>query len=273
MLKFSVVIPAHNESQIVARAVEALQKQTVNRDQFEIIVVDNASTDDTTEVAWRAHADKVVFEGVKGTNIARQRGVNVSNGEIVAFLDADCLPQPDWLELIARLMEQPGVAAVSGPYDYGFPGIKQRMADFYFDFIFRYADRALFIVFRRKSGIMMGGNFATRREYLDRIGGLPPIKFYGDDAAIGIALSRNVGKVVFRRELIVRSSPRRMNREGFLILTLKYAWHFFRIYFFGSPALAQERSSGSAQDPMGIRLPATPRKSSSVSSKISASAR
>ncbi|HYM00869.1 MAG TPA: glycosyltransferase family 2 protein [Blastocatellia bacterium] len=255
MLKFSVVIPAYNEAEMIEKAVAALLEQNIPRDQFEIIVVDNASTDDTREAARRAGADLVVYEGVKGTNIARQSGVLASHGEIVAFLDADCQPQPNWLRRIEKLLNQPGVSAVSGPYDYGFPRFRQIMANLYFDFIFRHADRVLYTLFRRKAGIMLGGNFASRREYLDKIGGLPPMKFYGDDAAIGITLAAQIGKVSFTRELIVRSSPRRMEREGFVYLTLKYAWHFFRIYFVGIPSSVRDGWAAAARKRASVENP------------------
>lgn len=231
MVKYSIVIPAYNEAELIAQSVKAAAAQNIPRDEFEIIVVDNASTDDTSEAARQAGADKVVLETVKGTNIARQRGVLNSEGEIVAFLDADCQPDNGWLQSIDALLAKPGVAAVSGPYDYGFRTWRSALSRIYLNVGFRHLDKMLYLVFHRRAGVMMGGNFATRREYLDRIGGLPPLKFYGDDAKTAIMLARMVGKVVFTPEITVASSPRRFRSQGFFRLTLTYAWHYFKIYF------------------------------------------
>ena len=145
-MKFSVVIPAYNESQFIERAIRALRTQTIARCDFEIIVVDNNSEDDTGDIARRAGADTVLKEPIRGPNVARQKGVSESKGAMVAFLDADCQPPPDWLELIEEALSDPDVAAISGPYDYGFGGWKDVLATVYTHYFFRYLDRILFFL-------------------------------------------------------------------------------------------------------------------------------
>jgi glycosyltransferase involved in cell wall biosynthesis len=230
-MKFSVVIPALSEVKRIATTIDALKKQNVPRGDFEIIVVENVHEDGTTEVALAAGADKVVKEPIEGTNIARQSGVNNSSGEIVAFLDADCLPPPDWLEKIEKKLEPADVGAISGPYDYGYTGFKKLFTSWYFRFIFTSIPRILYFFFRKKTGTMMAGNFAAKRTTIDKIGGLPPLKFFGDDTAIANRISRQVGRVVFDPDLEVKSSSRRLDRDGFLLLTIRYAYYFFKIYF------------------------------------------
>ena len=79
--KISVIIPRLQRGGLPPKALEALARQTFPRESFEIIVVDNASTDATCEVA-RAHgADRVVTEHKRGTNQARQRGLEESRGK------------------------------------------------------------------------------------------------------------------------------------------------------------------------------------------------
>jgi glycosyltransferase involved in cell wall biosynthesis len=229
-MKFSVVIPALNESKHIASAIKALNKQTLKRSDFEIIVIDSQSTDDTVEVARNLGADKVLSEKMFGPNSARQRGVDLSQGEIVAFLDADCLPSSDWLARIQKNLSQPGVAAVSGPYDYGFTGLAKIIDQFQLLFL-PHMGSLLHILFRRKAGVLIGGNFAAYRSGIDTIGGLPPLKFFGDDAAIAMLLSRHVGKVVFDPDLKVKSSPRRFEKEGMLKLQIIYSFSYFKAYF------------------------------------------
>jgi len=231
-MKYSIIIPAFNEAGYIENAVEALKNQTVDRKDFEIIVVDNNSTDGTSRIATAAGADKVVLETEPGTNIARQRGVVESSGEIVAFLDADCIPPSDWLEQIGTFLSNGDLKAVSGPCDMQFTGLYRMIEVLYTRYIFSNLDRMLHFVFRKKAGVIMGGNFAAHRTTIDAIGGLPRYKFHGDDSAVAMHISRKLGKVMFSRNFRVFSSPRRFESEGPLWLTLKYAWYYLKNYFF-----------------------------------------
>lgn len=231
-MKFSVIIPAFNEELYIKDSLRAVQKQTVSRDNYEIIVVNNNSTDLTKEIAEISGADKVIDEFEQGTNIARNKGIAESSGEILAFLDADSIPPPDWLEKISFFLSLPGVAAVSGPCDYGFENKFKNVASrVYTHRVFPRLDENLEKIFRLKAGAAMGGNFAARRETIKKIGGLPPLTFDGDDAAIAILISRRVGKVLFTPELEVKSSPRRFQKNGLVRTTARYAKNYFRMYF------------------------------------------
>ena len=212
-------------------SIKALLKQIFPREDFEIVFVDNNSTDATGQNALAAGADRVVKETTKGTNFARQRGVIESTGNILAFLDADSEPPTDWLERIEKDLSLPGIAGISGPYDYGLRGIRKSIGDFYEHKILPAMPSILYFIFRRKAGVMIGGNFAVWRKTLEKIGGLPPLKFWGDDSATAMLISRRVGKVFFDPDLIIKSSPRRFEKHGLLFLTLKYAFVYFKTYF------------------------------------------
>lgn len=230
-MKYSVIIPAYNEVKNIRRTIAALKLQNIDRKEFEIIVVDNGSTDDTHRAALDGGADVVVREPVQGTNIARQAGYKRSKGEIVAFLDADSEPPPEWLETIEKDLSQKGTAAVSGPFDYNFKGIRKLLTSFYTRHILPNVSPILQFLFRRKSGILIGGNFAARREVIETIGGLPPLVFWGDDGAIAMLISRRVGKVLFDPQLTVKSSPRGFEKYGFINLAFRYIVAYFKIFF------------------------------------------
>ena len=226
----SVIIAAWNEERYVPRAIAALKRQRIPRSEFEIVVVDNASDDDTSMAATRAGADRVVLEPRRGTNIARETGFRNSVGKIVVLLDADCEPPPDWLIRISRTLSKDGIAAVSGPYDYGFRGIMKLLDRFYAHFCFAQAHWFLPLLFRKPVGIVRAGNFAMLRSVLEDMGGFPPRMFWGDDTAIAMAIVKR-GKVVrYDPSLIVQSSPRRFEREGLLRTSWRYFVYFFREY-------------------------------------------
>lgn len=231
-MKFSIIIPAHNEEAAVAAAIGALKTQTVPRESYEIIVVDNNSTDHTAEVARSAGADIVVFKKEPGTNIARQAGFRASHGEIVAFLDSDCLPPPDWLARIESGLKKGSAVLISGPYDYGFKSPLTRwFTALYTNVLSAHADKIFPFLFGKKAGVIVEGNFAAYRAVIEKIGGLPPLKFWGDGAAVAMLVSRRVGRVYFDPTLIIKSSPRRFEEEGTFSVVARYVWAYLRVYF------------------------------------------
>ncbi len=229
-MKFSVVIPAHNEEKHIEQAIKSLLNQKINRGDYEIIAVDNNSTDKTSEIAKKSGADKVILETKRGTNMARNRGYLESEGEIIAFLDADSIAPANWLSKIENDFKDEKVAAVSGPFDYGFKGIKNLANHIFTDLFLPKVDKLLLFVFGRKGGVIIGGNFAVKKEVLDKIGGLPPLMFWGDDAIIAMIISRKKGRVVFDPKIAVKSSPRRFEKEG-MSLEFSYIKAFLKAYF------------------------------------------
>lgn len=115
----SVIVPAHNGSGVLPRCLSALAASDLRRREWELIVVDDVSTDDTPRVAAR-WADVVVRLGGKphGPAFARNRGFEVSRGRVLVFVDADVCVHPDTLGRFAALFRaEPEVSAVFGSYD------------------------------------------------------------------------------------------------------------------------------------------------------------
>jgi len=229
---FSVVIPAFNEEALISSAIESVLRGSYPRHNYEIIVVDNNSTDGTSNAARAAGADHVIIGREQGRNMARNCGYRVARGAYVAFLDADSKAPPDWLSRIEKdFAAGTDVVAVSGPYDYGFTGIRRILELWYTQWLLPRVPDVLHFLFRKKAGVVIGGNCAVPRQVLDTVGGLPPLSFWGDDATLAMIVSRRCGKVVFDPYLRVASSPRRYLRDGFIWLTLRYAYAYLVAYF------------------------------------------
>jgi glycosyltransferase involved in cell wall biosynthesis len=112
--RLSVVVPAHNEENYLGACLDSLRNQDFPGD-YEIIVVDNNSTDGTADVA-RARGVRVVTEPRPGVCWARQSGTSAAAGEIVVSTDADTVYGQDWLSRIdAAFGSDPRVVAVAGP--------------------------------------------------------------------------------------------------------------------------------------------------------------
>lgn len=121
MPKVSVVIPTYNRGYIVREAIESVLAQTFG--DFEVIVVDDGSADDTAEkiAAIRDSRVRYIRQSNAGVSAARNRGVAEARGEIISFLDSDDLWKPEKLTHEVRFLEEhPEVPAVFGDIEVRF---------------------------------------------------------------------------------------------------------------------------------------------------------
>jgi len=113
-MRASVVVPVYNGGACLPECLRALTAQTLPRADYEIVVVDDGSTDDSANQAARFQV-RVLRQSNQGAAAARNKGLSVSNGEWVAFTDADCIPARDWLErLLTAVTAKSGADAVLG---------------------------------------------------------------------------------------------------------------------------------------------------------------
>ena len=114
-VNISLVIPAHNEEKYLPGCLESIAPH-VNR-FLEVIVVDNASTDATAQIARRFEFARVIHEPRKGLLWARQRGFLESRGDHLAYMDADCRMPQAWADIVQReFSTYPNLVALSGPF-------------------------------------------------------------------------------------------------------------------------------------------------------------
>ena len=212
-LRISVIVCAHNEAQFVGPCLHSLLAQT--RVPDEILVVNNASTDETGAVAQQIPNVRVVDEPRKGLVVARETGRRASAGDLLVYLDADCRAPLRWLELIERhFMCDPALIALSAPYrfyDWDWWG---RLLIRAYDFTLAPATQLLVKYILRIGTIFYGGNFAVRREALARIGGFDTaIEFHGEDTNVGRRLFA-LGRVRLFHDCYLYTSARRYNAMG-----------------------------------------------------------
>jgi glucosyl-dolichyl phosphate glucuronosyltransferase len=115
--RVSVVICSYNRASLLRRALESVREQRCARGAFEVIVVDNNSSDETPAVIREAGASMPLThlrEARQGLSFARNRGVAISRGDIVAFTDDDVRVAPDWIETLLRVAENHPDAAWFG---------------------------------------------------------------------------------------------------------------------------------------------------------------
>jgi glycosyltransferase involved in cell wall biosynthesis len=232
-MRLSFVVPAYNEEAYLPACLDSILAQTRGLgDEVEIIVVNNASTDRTREVALGYSGVRVVDEPRKGLTFARQAGFAASTGELIANVDSDSRLTPGWVEtVLTTFAREPKMVALSGPFVYYDLSPQQRVSVriFYATAFLVYALNRYVL---RAGSMVQGGNFVLRRDALEKIGGFnTAIAFYGEDTDIARRMNQ-VGEVKFTFELKMYSSARRLKQEGMLRIaaryTMNYLWTTFR---------------------------------------------
>ena len=212
-LSISVIVCAHNEARYLPACLHSLLAQTRRPD--DILVVNNASTDETRAVALQIPHVRVVDEPRKGLVIARETGRLASTGDVLVYVDADCRAPLTWLARIeARFTADAALLALSGPYRYYDWDWWGRLLIRAYDVTLAPATQVLVKYLLRIGTVFYGGNFAVRREALERIGGFDTsIEFHGEDTNLGRRLFA-VGKVGLFHDCFLHTSARRYVAMG-----------------------------------------------------------
>ncbi|OGS61807.1 MAG: hypothetical protein A3K59_06890 [Euryarchaeota archaeon RBG_19FT_COMBO_69_17] len=205
-MRISVVVPTFHEEAGIEAFLRQFEGQTLPRPEFEIIVVDGGSEDRTREIA-SGRADRVIVQTSRGIGGARNDGVALARGGIIATTDADCRVPDDWLERIASHFNDPTVVAVCGP-----DGPLERS----------WKARAIFLFVRSVIRLAAhvgvygtgGTNSAFRRDAFLAVGGYRSLP-HSDDIDLGVRI-RARGRIVYDPRLYVRLSVRRLERQGYM---------------------------------------------------------
>lgn len=221
----SFIVPAYNEEALLALCLKSIIEEAGGIN-YELIVVDNNSTDNTAEVA-RGCGARVISEPRKGVTRARQAGLQAAKYDLVAFIDADNQLPSGWLDIAFNAFNRPGVIAVSGPVVYNDLPVRQRVISFIFYTVAKAAHQV--------APMIQGGNFVLDRASINLAGGFDTeIEFYGEDTATAVRLSK-LGKIKFDLNLCVWSSARRMQKEGMVLTGSRYILNYVWVHLSGRP--------------------------------------
>ncbi len=239
-MTLSFVIPAFNEERYLPDCLRSILRETAGMGAaVEIIVVNNASTDRTGEVALSFPGVRVVDEPRKGLPHARQAGFLASSGDLVANVDSDSRLPAGWVaEVLRSFAADRSLAALSGPlvyYDLS-PRESLLVRVFYATAWITYALNRYVL---RVGSMVQGGNFVVARPALERIGGFNlALTFYGEDTDIARRL-HEVGRVHFTFHLKMFSSARRLKKEGILTMAGRYSVNYLWTIFLKRPFTAE----------------------------------
>lgn len=187
----SVVIPTFNRVELLHECLTALEAQQMAAGAFEVLVVDDGSTDDTTDMLeTRSKASPTVIRWFRlshgGPAAARNLGLGQARGSLIAFTDDDCIPAPDWLAVLTKeLPDDTTCAGIGGPI--------RRAGE---SSISRYIDRAKLMSHWVEDGVveyLITANALYRSACLNEVGGFETgFKLAGgEDADLSFRLRRS----------------------------------------------------------------------------------
>jgi peptidoglycan/xylan/chitin deacetylase (PgdA/CDA1 family) len=202
----SVVIPALNEEKFLPDCLKSLRNQDY-KGEYEIIVADNGSTDNTANIA-RSFGAKVVFCSEKSVFRARQVGADAACGDIIAQADADTIYPRGWLTRIAdQFASHPRTVAVAGRYIYTDSPHWARL-----EYFLRHYINLITIALFGRPMLVSGATFAFRRREFLAGNGYRDIAYAPDQYGISGRLSK-MGKVLYDKDLCVLTSSRSIGRK------------------------------------------------------------
>lgn len=235
-MKISFVIPAYNEEASLSACLASIQEELARTPcEAEVVVVNNASTDDTKAVAEQFAGVRVIDEPHKGLVRARKAGFDATTGELVANIDADTVMPKGWLvKVLTEFGKDKKLVALSGPYIYHDLSVFYRAmikVFYFFTWVVHVFNHRVLGV----GAILQGGNFVIKRNAWEAAGGFDTsIEFYGEDTDVANRLSK-VGSVVWTWRLPMYTSGRRLVHEGLVYMSLKYTANYFWMTFAGKP--------------------------------------
>lgn len=195
-LEVSLVIPARNEAAHLGACLDAASRIVGRSGLREIIVVDDGSTDATPNIARRLGARVLSGHG-RGVAAARNLGITHATGELVWFLDADCVPSLDALCQLVPHLSDPAVAGVGGSY--GNMNEQSLLARLIQEEI-----AARHARMQRRVDFLATFNVLYRKQALQELGGFDERFFKGQDAELAFRLRRHGYLLNFEPRSIVR---------------------------------------------------------------------
>jgi GT2 family glycosyltransferase len=197
----SVVVCTHNGARTLRRCLRALS--TLDYPDFEVIVVDDGSTDDTAAIADQ-QGFPVIRTANRGLANARNTGIAAATGDILAYIDDDAYPDPHWLRYLAASFLRTGHAAVGGP------NIAADGGGTIADCVANSPGGPIHVLLSdREAEHIPGCNMAFRKSRLEAVGGFDPqFRAAGDDVDICWRLRERGETIGFNASAMVWHQPR-----------------------------------------------------------------
>ncbi|MCS4542371.1 MAG: glycosyltransferase, partial [Euryarchaeota archaeon] len=214
----SIIVGVRNMENTIGQCIESL----LNCDYpaKEIIIVDDGSTDRTAEIVSR-YPIRLINSNPKGISHARNLGLQLANGDIVAYTDGDCIVSENWLKELVKHFSDPKVASVGGRTIFKTTNDIASVCRAV-EFEERYSKVP------KNTVSAMGPTCAHRKDVLKAIGGFNPAWFHGEDAEVSYKIAGRGYKVIFENNAVTFHVPE-IGVKNYLKKRLRDASAFVRV--------------------------------------------
>lgn len=216
----TVVVPHLNQPAFLETGLAALHAQEGVKSEIEIIVVDNGSRELPESICAKWSNVRLVSESVPGPGPARNKGVQHANGELLAFIDADCKAHPGWLSAIERAFEDPECMIIGGDVRVGYEQPSSPTFLEPYESIYSYRNNE-----HIAEGFSGTGNLSARASVVKEVGPFAGISV-AEDRDWGLRAGKAGFKIRYVPEMIVYHPARKTFRE----LTQKWDRHIAHDY-------------------------------------------
>jgi glycosyltransferase involved in cell wall biosynthesis len=220
----SVIIPTLNEGEHIAYCLNSLNGQNLDRDKFEIIVVDGNSQDGTLQIAEK-YADKVIIQEHRGIGGARKDGVLAASGDLLVWTDADTLHRSDWLSIISDNLETKEFDVCTGPILFYEKTLRSELLSLW---------RKQYNLFHLFNFYwLIGSNMAMKRKVYEKINGHRDISLLEDyDISVRMFKEADINCTYDTRQEVFTSARRLTNLFTYFMVYLygHYHYHITRDY-------------------------------------------
>ena len=201
--KVSIIVPVLDREKVIGRCMQSLLE--LDYPSYEIIVVDNGSSDRTPEIV-SGYPVKLITELQKGPYAARNTGIQHTSGEMICFIDSDCLAHTDWLKKLVRNFTDERVAGVGGQLQTHEPETLVEQFEDYAGIMVYNLPKGVVQWDRHKflSGAVYTSNVMFKKETLLEVGGFDPEFLSGGDFHLCWQIQRMGYRLLFDPEAIVR---------------------------------------------------------------------
>lgn len=216
----SVVVPSYNEEKLLSLCLRSLINQDFKR-KYEIIVVDNASNDNTKSILRKFKVRSIHIDK-KNVSLARDVGFRNAYGEIIVSTDADTIVPKNWLSKIyKRFEDDPELIGMSGSASFWDGNIWDNL------FVIPHISYN-YLNYFLNLGFFTGQNMAIRKKVFDQIGGFDLKKPSAEDLDLCLKLQQ-IGKIKYCPTIHVKTSARKLKHQGYLKFASYHIYNQLRV--------------------------------------------
>ena len=208
-INVSVIIPVYNNSHGLKKVLESLVQQNFPNNEFQIIIADNGSSDGSLDVAkeYRGNypqlVNYVIEDKIQSSYAARNKGIGVAKGQVLAFTDSDCIPSKDWLFQGLKSLRENNVSMVAGRIEFTFKNSQPNIWE-YFDAAGKLNQKS----YVENAGFGATANLFLRKLMFEKYGVFLDELKSGGDYEFGRRLTKLGERLIYSQKTLVKHPAR-----------------------------------------------------------------